>query len=453
MLESIIKGGENDKVEFKETFRYDIKTEEKNKALKKEVTKAIAGLLNHQGGIVLIGVNDDSEIMGLSRDLSTYGEENDIKSRDNLLKDIYTTCRQQLGIRIIGLLTITYEVIEEKEIIRIEISPSDEPVFNDVDVFYLRDGPETIKLEGQKLSDYLLKRFGRAETPSYQVIPQQISGLDERIGILKRIIKNLMIEYYHGGRVEQTFNPKINTIIYKVTKVINNFDNSSLEDYLRGGSTKPDYQKLAHIFFGVSLDTFFNYIDEDQIEKDEIQRTKLVLVGDIAYIMNFWKESNRESRKFFLNNIYDMLILRTNDLKMANIVSKISPEDFLNAIDILVQLRLIDLSYQSDSPELKNIEWKIINEVKLILFYQSKSLFYLLDSEEIRELPVHRDGYCIRCKTPLNLDPQTPFCYGCYRSWARYGNWDYQERYCHSCGEPAPTSRSNPLCNRCYYGE
>lgn len=40
---------------------------------------------------------------------------------------------------------------------------------------------------------------------------------------------------------------------------------------------------------------------------------------------------------------------------MVNIVSKISTEDFLNAINILVQLRLIDLSYQSDDLELENI--------------------------------------------------------------------------------------------------
>lgn len=66
MLERLINEGENDKVEFKETFRYDIKTNQKNKARKKDLTKAIAGFLNHQGGVLLIGVNDDCEIKGLS---------------------------------------------------------------------------------------------------------------------------------------------------------------------------------------------------------------------------------------------------------------------------------------------------------------------------------------------------------------------------------------------------
>ncbi|MFW9970624.1 MAG: helix-turn-helix domain-containing protein [Candidatus Odinarchaeota archaeon] len=453
MLERLINEGENDKVEFKETFRYDVKTNQKNKARKKDVTKAIAGFLNHQGGVLLIGVDDDCQIKGLNRDLMTYGGENDIKNRDNLLKDINFTCRKHLGTRVIGLLTITYETVDEEEIIMIEVSPSDEPLFDDEDIFYLRNGPETITLVGQNLANYILKRFGRSEPSSLDVIPQQTMGLDERIGILKRIIKNLMIEYYFGGKVGKSFNPKINTIIYKIAKVINNFDNSTLEDYIRGNSTKPDYHKLARIFFGVSFESFTESIENHQIEKNQIKRTKLVLVGDIAYIMNFWKESTKKSKKNYLNNIYDVLILRTIDLKMANIISEISHEDFLKAIDILVQLRLIDLTYHSEKNNLDNIEWKIINEVKLISFYQSKSIFYLLDLEEISELPVNRKGYCIRCKKPLNLDPQSPFCYACYRSWARYGNWDYQERYCHSCGELAATSRSKPLCNDCYFGE
>jgi len=93
MLKKIIEIGENEKTEFKETFRYDIRTENKNKALKKEVTKAICGLLNYQGGSLLIGVKDDCQIMGLKRDLLLYKGESDIKNRDNLLKDVTTVCR------------------------------------------------------------------------------------------------------------------------------------------------------------------------------------------------------------------------------------------------------------------------------------------------------------------------------------------------------------------------
>jgi len=169
MLKEVIEKGENERIEFKETFRYDINTQSKNKALKKEVTKAICGLLNNQGGMVLIGVSDDCKVKGLSQDLNLYKEENAIKNRDNLLKDINSICREHLGTRVIGLLTISYETVEEDEIILIEISPSDEPVFHEDKIFYLRNGPTTIQLEGRELADYSIKRFGRKDSQKEQL--------------------------------------------------------------------------------------------------------------------------------------------------------------------------------------------------------------------------------------------------------------------------------------------
>ncbi len=169
MLKEVIEKGENERLEFKESFRYDINTQSKNKALKKEVTKAICGLLNNQGGMVLIGVSDDCKVKGLSQDLNLYKGENAIKNRDNLLKDINSTCREHLGTRIIRLLTISYETVGEDEIILIEISPSDEPVFCEDKIFYLRNGPATIQLEGRDLADYSIKHFGRNESQKEQL--------------------------------------------------------------------------------------------------------------------------------------------------------------------------------------------------------------------------------------------------------------------------------------------
>ncbi len=179
MLKEVIEKGENERVEFKETFWYDINTQDKNRALKKEVTKAICGLLNQQGGMVLIGVSDDCEVKGLSRDLSLYKGENVIKNRDNLLKDINSTCREHLGTRVIGLLTITFETLEE-EIILIEISPSDEPVFHEDKIFYVRNGSAIIKLKGRDLADYSIKNFGRNESQKEQLV-EKFKNLHDRL--------------------------------------------------------------------------------------------------------------------------------------------------------------------------------------------------------------------------------------------------------------------------------
>ncbi len=75
-LKNLIEKGESDLLEFKETFRYNVKTNTKDKTLKDEVSKAVCGMLNSKGGIVLIGVADDKKFEGIERDLNLYGKGN-----------------------------------------------------------------------------------------------------------------------------------------------------------------------------------------------------------------------------------------------------------------------------------------------------------------------------------------------------------------------------------------
>jgi hypothetical protein len=43
-------------------------------------------------------------------------------------------------------------------------------------------------------------------------------------------------------------------------------------------------------------------------------------------------------------------------------------------------------------------------------------------------------GYCIRCKHPIMLNIQKPYCDKCYSSWNQYKNPNYKEKYCHVTG-------------------
>ncbi len=58
-------------------------------------------------------------------------------------------------------------------------------------------------------------------------------------------------------------------------------------------------------------------------------------------------------------------------------------------------------------------------------------------------------GFCIRCKRPIGLNPDAPYCPDCSRVWALYKNPDYEEKVCHICGQPANTSRGEPRCPDC----
>lgn len=61
-----------------------------------------------------------------------------------------------------------------------------------------------------------------------------------------------------------------------------------------------------------------------------------------------------------------------------------------------------------------------------------------------------KKGTCIRCGVDIQFNTDRPCCYGCYQSWAKWGNKDYEENFCHACGKETPSSMAKPLCQACY---
>lgn len=60
------------------------------------------------------------------------------------------------------------------------------------------------------------------------------------------------------------------------------------------------------------------------------------------------------------------------------------------------------------------------------------------------------EGFCIRCRASLDLDPEKPLCRDCYAVWKRHEDPAYIEKFCHQCGEPQKTSLAKPLCRDCW---
>ncbi len=60
------------------------------------------------------------------------------------------------------------------------------------------------------------------------------------------------------------------------------------------------------------------------------------------------------------------------------------------------------------------------------------------------------EGYCIRCREEIPLDPNKPYCYEDWEVWSRWDNPFYVERYCHKCGKPYSATKIKPLCDDCY---
>ena len=68
---AVLAAGESERVEFKETARWNTREDRKDARMELAVAKTVDAFLNSQGGTLVIGVNDAGEAIGLDRDLKT----------------------------------------------------------------------------------------------------------------------------------------------------------------------------------------------------------------------------------------------------------------------------------------------------------------------------------------------------------------------------------------------
>lgn len=133
--------------EFKSTFQYDLAEENLRKNgkteaadarknnhkkikedIQKEVSLTIAAFANQEGGKLFIGVNDDSTILGLGRDLKEYGN-----SIDKLTLTITDSLKKFLqNNAFIAKLKFDFVTNEDKQYLIIQVPKSTEPIFVNV---------------------------------------------------------------------------------------------------------------------------------------------------------------------------------------------------------------------------------------------------------------------------------------------------------------------------------
>jgi len=153
-IHDLIEKGESKHLEFKSTVRYHIKAKRNDKAIEFAWLKGIAGFLNSEGGIMLLGVTDNGEIHGLNLD----GFENDDKCMLHV-KNVVSTA---LGVSSLRFIKIHIELVKGKQIVIIETEPAFKPFYikqNNEDLFYVRSGPSSSKLSVSETVDYVKNNF------------------------------------------------------------------------------------------------------------------------------------------------------------------------------------------------------------------------------------------------------------------------------------------------------
>ncbi len=151
--EELISGGESDTVEFKSTLRYDIRNSVLNKKLEYLIAKTIAAFLNSEGGSLLIGVDDEKNILGLENDFSTLRKPN----IDGFELQLLEVIKKYIGVELISHLKITFPVHDEESICLIKISKSSKPLFTKLEGkedFFIRAGGSSVPLSREEQSEY-----------------------------------------------------------------------------------------------------------------------------------------------------------------------------------------------------------------------------------------------------------------------------------------------------------
>ena len=152
-VDKLIQAGESTSLEFKSTMRTNLKSGKPGKEIELAWLKTVVAFMNSDGGILLIGVADDGEILGLDAD----NFENEDKCRLHC-KNLLNT---HIGAEFTRFITVKLLSIREKTVFVLECERVRQPVFLRVgknEDFLIRSGPSSTKLTMSQMVKYLNER-------------------------------------------------------------------------------------------------------------------------------------------------------------------------------------------------------------------------------------------------------------------------------------------------------
>ena len=157
-LRLLIAKGESANLEFKSSFRWDLKENKVNRALEGVILKTLAGYMNGNGGTLLIGVADDGSIVGLENDYKTLKKPD----RDGFEQALMTAVATRFGGDACRSVQAMFQSIEQKEVCRVITAPAHRPVYlrdGETPKLYVRTGVSTRELNVQEAVNYMDARW------------------------------------------------------------------------------------------------------------------------------------------------------------------------------------------------------------------------------------------------------------------------------------------------------
>ncbi len=150
---ALIKAGESECLEFKSTVRWNLRADRSGKEIEIAWLKGVVGFLNTEGGVLLIGVEDDGTVVGLERD--------NFVNDDKCLRHIDSLISTHIGLEFSRFIHFAMVEIGDHKIVEIRCQLSEIPAFlkkGEAEEFFIRTGPASRKLKPSQIIKYLASR-------------------------------------------------------------------------------------------------------------------------------------------------------------------------------------------------------------------------------------------------------------------------------------------------------
>jgi len=176
---NIIPSAEDKNNEFKTTFQYDMKEESLRrngktseadqrkqnqkhikKSIQKEIAITVAAFVNSDGGKLFVGVSDDSEIIGIERDLNFF--EGSIDKFTLTVKDYLKNILQNISF--MASLEFEFPKKDDKTYLIIDVKKSIEPIYVNYEgsqESYVRMQASSEKMTPEEFFKYAMTHFSK----------------------------------------------------------------------------------------------------------------------------------------------------------------------------------------------------------------------------------------------------------------------------------------------------
>lgn len=155
-IKELIKRDESYNLEFKSTFAWNLKEEKVDKDVKFATLKTIAAFLNTNGGTLIIGVDDNHQIVGLNQDYKA----NFRGDKDGFLLDFTNYVQNEFGLTVYKkYISTKFEEVNGKDIFIVRVEKSLDRVFVEIEnrkILFVRLDNQTKSLyDPEEISDYI----------------------------------------------------------------------------------------------------------------------------------------------------------------------------------------------------------------------------------------------------------------------------------------------------------